>query len=117
MTAGSGARLTDLGLRGSHNPSRSSREVGRARVTGHVVTFHGVRQPVGMEALDQAGAREALTERDAAPTCFTTLGGQLKPPPRGRSPPSHMKQPVPVGCLPVPGKDITDARAWKEGAG
>lgn len=124
MTAGSGATLTDPGLRGNHSsPRRSSPPwVGRAQVIGLLSAFH--RSPrAGSDGGAGPGRRaHGLAERDAtAPTSFTALRGSSEAiTSRHREPLPHcQEQPLPVSCLPIPGKDIAGfmraCRVWAEG--
>lgn len=121
MTAGSGATLTDPGLRGSHSHPRRSGPpwVAGARVTRRLSTFHR-SPPAGSDGGAGPGGRaHGLAQRDAsAPAAFTALGARSEAATsRHREPlPPCQKQPVPVGCLAVPGKDTSDlTRVWREG--
>lgn len=89
-----------------------------ARVTRRVSAFHRA-PPAGSDGGAGPGRRaRGLAPRDAtAPAAFTALGASEAATSRRREPlPPRQERPVPVGCLPVPGKDISGlTRVWREG--
>lgn len=86
--------------------------MGAGRVTRPVSAFHR-SAPAGGDG--GAGPGRGLAQRDA--TAATALGASEAATSRRREPlPPCQERPVPVGCLPVPGKDVSGLTGvWREG--